>query len=66
MVGSWAGKTRFKGKTLVPNTAPPAAQFSLAPAIEYNWSSDIGIIFGPWFTIAGRNAVQLVSRCLRP
>jgi hypothetical protein len=60
-IGSWSGKTRFKGKTVVPMTAPPSAQFSLAPAIEYNWSTNLGIILGPWFTIAGRNTVQFAS-----
>lgn len=61
MVGNWSGKTRFKGKTSLPNTAPSAAQFSLAPAIEYSWAANIGIIFGSWFTIAGRNDVQFAS-----
>ena len=60
-VGSWSGKTRFKGKATAPNTSPASAQFSLGPAIEYNWSADIGIIFGPWFTIAGRNTPQFTS-----
>lgn len=60
-VGSWSGKTRFKGKTLVPNKSPSSAQFSLAPAIEYNWSANMGIIFGSWFTVAGRNDTQFVS-----
>lgn len=61
LVGSWSGATRFKGTTTVSNTAPTSAQFSLAPAIEYNWNTDLGIIFGPWFTVAGRNAIQFTS-----
>lgn len=61
MVGAWGGKTRFKGRTFFPNTEPPFAQFSLAPAIEYNWNNNLGIILGPWFTIAGRNALQFAS-----
>jgi hypothetical protein len=61
ILGLWEGKTRFKGKTEAPNTAPASVQFSLAPAIEYNWSANIGIIFGPWFTIGGRNATQFTS-----
>lgn len=61
VLGVWTGKSRFKGKTLFPNTAPPSVQFSLAPAIEYNWSDDIGLIVGSWFTIAGRNADQFVG-----
>lgn len=55
---SWSGKTRFKGHATAPIGPPPSVQFSLAPAIEYNWSANLGIIFGPWFTIAGRNAIQ--------
>lgn len=57
-LGSWSGKTRFKGRATGPVKAPPSAQFSLAPALEYNWSAEIGLIFGAWFTIAGRNAPQ--------
>lgn len=61
IIGSWDTKTRFSGQTPLPNTAPPATQFSLAPAIEYNWSASLGMIAGPWFTVAGRNAVQFIS-----
>ncbi len=61
ILGNWSGKTRFKGNTISPNTAPSSIQISLAPAIEYNWSSQMGIIFGSWFTVAGRNAVQFSS-----
>lgn len=35
--------------------------FSLAPAIEYNWSENIGLISGAWFTLAGRNADAFAS-----
>lgn len=30
--------------------------FTLAPAVEYNWSSSMGVIVGTVFTAAGRNA----------
>lgn len=30
-------------------------QFTLAPAIEYNFSANYGIIAGAWFTVAGKN-----------
>lgn len=56
-------KTRFSGKT--PLKAPVGysslEQFSLAPAIEYNFNVNIGIIAGAWFTVAGRNAYQFAS-----
>lgn len=38
-----------------------SAQYSLAPAIEYNWSSTIGIIGGGWFTFGGRNSNRFWS-----
>lgn len=60
-VGSWSGKIRFKGKSTHRMKGPSSAQFSLAPAIEYNWNANLGIIFGPWFTIAGRNAIQFID-----
>jgi hypothetical protein len=55
-------KTRFKGQkgrtNGVPNTVgfPSSDQWSLAPAIEYNWNAYVGIIAGVWFTVAGRNS----------
>jgi hypothetical protein len=60
-VGTWTDKTNFKGTTRAPHTLRESWQFSLAPAMEYNWSSSIGIIAGSWFTIAGKNTIQFVS-----
>ncbi len=54
-------KNRFSGKTTAINSSPSREQFSLAPAIEYNWSRDIGIIGGIWFTFAGRNSGRFVT-----
>lgn len=58
-------KNRFKGNPGVSSTgaqaimtAPSSDKFILAPAIEYNWNAKLGIIGGPWFTIAGRNTNQ--------
>lgn len=56
-------KNRFSGYTplnLKPG-GPSKELFSLAPAIEYNWSSKLGIIAGPWFTVAGRNTQKFIS-----
>jgi hypothetical protein len=39
-------------------------QYSIAPAIEYNWSPNWGIIAGAWLTVAGRNASQFFSGVL--
>ncbi len=61
-------KNRFSGNTgfLEPGvpavmTRPSSDQFSLAPAIEYNWSNNVGMIGGVWFTFAGRNAARFVT-----
>ncbi|MBS0625893.1 MAG: hypothetical protein JSS32_07580 [Verrucomicrobia bacterium] len=41
--------------------APSSEQVSFAPAIEYNFSSNLGIIAGCWFTAWGRNSTQFRS-----
>lgn len=40
---------------------PSSEQFSLAPAFEYNWNTNLGLIAGVWFTYAGRNTSEFVS-----
>ena len=42
-------------------SAPSGSQISIAPAIEYNSSEDVGIIVGVWFSLAGRNDDDFVS-----
>lgn len=44
-----------------PNASSSAASFSIAPALEYNFNSHIGIIGGAWFTVTGENSVDFVS-----
>lgn len=67
LVYVYANKRRFSGKAgssdgiPVQMKAPSSEVFSLAPAIEYNWSRNIGIIGGVWFTFAGRNANQFTN-----
>lgn len=68
MVGNWTTRFRFKGNpgtTATGEVAPiktiSAVQYSLAPAIEYNWSADIGLIAGSWFTVGGRNSPKFAS-----
>ena len=41
--------------------SPSEEQLSIAPAIEYNFSDNFGIIAGSWFTVAGRNSQQFYS-----
>lgn len=36
-------------------------QLSFAPAIEYNFSKDFGVIAGYWFSLLGRNSTQFQS-----
>lgn len=57
----YAPKGRFKGFTIIPVRDPETVVFSLAPAIEYNWNSSIGIIIGCWFSFAGKNANRFIN-----
>lgn len=36
-------------------------QTTLAPAIEYNFNNNIGLIAGPWFTLKGRETAKFLS-----
>lgn len=54
-------KTTFKGETIDPVSSPSFDQVSLAPAIEYLWNENTGVIAGGWFTVAGRNVDQFNS-----
>ena len=51
---------RFRGYSPLNTkpTHPSQQQLSLAPAIEYNFSPNVGIIVGPWFSVAGRNTLD--------
>lgn len=55
-------KTRFRGKQgTAPTGRPSSEQWSFAPAIEYNFSYNFGIIAGAWVTGFGRNSAQFRS-----
>ncbi len=64
-------KSSFKGnagytdpifrKLLPPSNAPSSEQLSLAPALEYNFNANVGLIAGVWFTVAGRNAQAFIT-----
>jgi len=61
--GYWGTLLNFSASTpnLVVGTMADLSggssiNFSIAPAIEYNWSEDIGLITGVWCSIAGRNS----------
>jgi hypothetical protein len=53
------GSTRLHGSGLDFNSGT-SHTWSLAPAIEYNFNSRVGIIAGAKFTVAGRNATAVV------
>ena len=62
---SYTQKRRFSGFSgidadglPVRMTAPVSMVWSLAPAIEYNWSDNVGLIAGVWFSFAGKNTSQ--------
>jgi hypothetical protein len=52
--------TRSDG-TLVQARSPSSSSFVIAPAIEYSWSANAGIIAGVAFSAAGRNTASFVA-----
>ena len=66
-VGRLARSTKFKGNpgiidgALASSSRGSSAQYSLAPAIEYNWNENLGLISGAWFSVAGRNIFTFAS-----
>jgi hypothetical protein len=61
-------KDRFKGNPGITATGAPATtgrpsseQLSFAPAIEYNFNPNLGLITGIWFTASGRNAFKFCN-----
>lgn len=68
IVYNWSNKTTFHGNPGFNADGTPATvgtgysdQLSLAPAIEYNFNENMGILWGVWFTVRGRNAGDFVS-----
>jgi hypothetical protein len=60
--------TRFHGKPGVTATGHPAEvgsrssdNLSLAPAFEYNWNSNLGIVCGAWFSVYGKNSANFAT-----
>jgi len=50
-----------RDKTVAELGFPHSDLISLAPGLEYNFSDTSGILFGSWFTLAGRNADRFYS-----
>ena len=70
-VYSSTNRTTFTGKPGTTSTGDPAPigkgfsdNFSLAPAIEYNWNENLGILGGVQFSVYGRNSGNFVSGIL--
>lgn len=64
-------KTTFSGNPGITKTGSVpiigqsgGSEFSLAPALEYNISKNLGIIAGAWFSLHGRNSADFKSAVL--
>lgn len=62
IVNNLSLKTKFKGKTTIP-VGIPHTQYNLsfAPAIEYNYSNNVGLIAGVWFSAIGRYTFDFIN-----
>lgn len=59
-------KTKIQTQKPVKATVyqPSFDEFTLAPAIEYSFSKNFGIIWGVWFTVFGRNTNAFANATL--
>lgn len=46
---------------LIEISRPDVSEYSIAPAIEYNFNANYGIILGTWFAVKGKNAPNFRS-----
>ena len=60
-VNTWRDHDNFSGITLEPSKRQSGYNFSMAPALEYNFTKNFGIIAGSWFSLAGRNTIAFSS-----
>lgn len=65
VVRDWADGTRLRGHdadgSLVARHLPASGDWTLAPAVEYNFTGAVGLIAGVAFTAAGHNTTQSVQ-----
>lgn len=54
-------KNTFKGKTIAPVGGVNNWSYGIAPAVEYNFNADLGLITGAWFSVTGKNSPRFVS-----
>lgn len=64
-------RTKFHGTAGVDALDAPASvgggyndNLSLAPAIEYNWNENLGVLGGAWFSVYGRNSTNFAQAVL--
>lgn len=61
----WTLKTTFKGTTIEPvGSNRNSYQLSFAPALEWNFNGNVGIIGGVWFTAVGVNSLSFINGVL--
>ncbi|MBN1915194.1 MAG: hypothetical protein JW769_04830 [Parachlamydiales bacterium] len=67
-VFTYNSSIRFSGNvgtnndgSLATMTSPEAYRFSIAPALEYNFNRNFGIIGGVWTSLAGKNSTDFIS-----
>lgn len=65
LVGNHAAGYDLHGSTATSSSfhaiGANSSSVSLAPAVEYNWSGNMGVIFGVEFSAAGRNTSSYVA-----
>lgn len=68
ILNAYSNKSHFSGRHGVDAQGvkakvgtPSADQLSLAPAVEYSFSDEFGLIAGAWFSVAGRNSPQFAG-----
>ena len=61
VVGVVTEKSCFSGELGEGVGGPSRIQYSLAPAVEYNFSGSLGVVAGVWFSVVGRNDTDFVS-----
>ncbi len=62
----WGAGTDFRyehqGKSSFKRGGLPSSEiFSLAPSLEYNFSENLTLAWGAWFSVAGRNSLAFAS-----
>lgn len=64
-------RTTYSGYAGLTSSGDPASlgndyndNLSLAPAIEYNWNENLGMLGGVWFSVYGRNSMNFATGIL--